>query len=87
MVDRSFKMTYSEVIAKRMNQICRENQITLNKLATLSGVRQSTLDNIAKGNSKNPTLKTIHRIAVGLGMTVSDFLDFKEMNETVFENE
>lgn len=80
-------MTYSEAISKRMNQICREKQITLNKLATLSGVRQSTLDNIAKGNSKNPTLKTIHRISVGLGMTVSEFLDFKEINETVFENE
>lgn len=80
-------MTYAQVIALRMNQICREKGITLNKLATLSGIRQSTLDNIAKGNSNNPTLRTIHRIAVGLGMTVSELLDFREMNETVFENE
>jgi transcriptional regulator with XRE-family HTH domain len=80
-------MTYSHAIAIRMNQVCREKKITLNKLATLSGIRQSTLDNIAKGNSKNPTLRTIHRIAVGLDMTVSEFLDFSEMNETVFENE
>lgn len=80
-------MTYAQVIALRMNQICRDKGITLNKLATLSGIRQSTLDNIAKGNSNNPTLKTIHRISVGLGMTVSEFLDFREMNETVFENE
>lgn len=80
-------MTYAQAIAIRMNQVCRDKKITLNKLATLSGIRQSTLDNIAKGNSKNPTLRTIHRIAVGLGMTVSEFLDFSEMNETVFENE
>lgn len=80
-------MTYSQAIAIRMNQVCREKKITLNKLATLSGIRQSTLDNIAKGNSKNPTLRTIHRIAVGLDMTVSEFLNFTEMNETVFENE
>lgn len=80
-------MTYSQAIAIRINQVCREKKITLNKLATLSGIRQSTLDNIAKGNSKNPTLRTIHRIAVGLNMTVSEFLNFSEMNETVFENE
>jgi len=80
-------MTYSQAIAIRMNQVCREKKITLNKLATLSGIRQSTLDNIAKGNSRNPTLRTIHRIAVGLDMTVSEFLNFTEMNETVFENE
>jgi transcriptional regulator with XRE-family HTH domain len=80
-------MTYSDAIAKRIWQICREKQISLNKLATLSGLRQSTLDNIAKGNTKNPTLRTLHRIAVGLDMTVSEFLNFEEMNETVFENE
>ncbi len=50
-------MTYSEAIALRINQICHDKHITLNKLATLSGVRQSTLDNVAKGNSRNPTLK------------------------------
>jgi transcriptional regulator with XRE-family HTH domain len=80
-------MTYSDAIAKRIGQICRKKQISLNKLATLSGLRQSTLDNIAKGNTKNPTLRTLHRIAVGLDMTVSEFLNFEELNETVFENE
>ena len=80
-------MTYAEAIGIRISQICQERGITLNKLASLSGLRQSTLDNIAKGNSKNPTLRTLHRIAVGLNMTVSELLDFDEMNETAFENE
>lgn len=80
-------MTYADAIAKRISQICNEKQITLNKLATQSGLRQSTLDNIVKGNTKNPTLRTLHRIAVGLGITVSQLLDFTEMNETVFEDE
>ena len=80
-------MTYAEAIAQRMAEICRGKHITLNRLATLSGLRQSTLDNIAKGNTKNPTLKTLHRIAVGLDMTVSEFLDFDTLNETVFEDE
>jgi transcriptional regulator with XRE-family HTH domain len=80
-------MTYAEVIAKRVNELCLTRKITLNKLATLSGLRQSTLDNISRGHTKNPTLKTLHRIAVGLDMTVSELLDFEAMNETVFEDE
>lgn len=80
-------MTYSEAVAKRMNTLCAEKGITLNKLATLSGITQSTLDNIAKGCTKNPSLRTLHRIAVGLNMSVSEFLNFTEMNESVFDNE
>lgn len=80
-------MTYAEAIAKHIEDICHEKQITLNKLATLSGLRQSTLDNIAKGHTKNPTLKTLHRIAVGLDMSVSELLNFDTMNETVFDDE
>lgn len=80
-------MTYAQAIAKRIAQICNQKQMTLNKLATLSGLRQSTLDNIAKGNTRNPTLRTLHRIAVGLNMSVSELLDFDVMNESVFEDE
>lgn len=80
-------MTYGNAIAKRILRICRDKQITLNKLATLSGLRQSTLDNIVKGNTKNPTLRTLYRIAVGLNMTVSELLDFNIMNESVFDDE
>jgi len=76
-----------QAIAKRINNICIERKIKLNKLATLAGLRQSTLNNIAKGNTKNPTLRTLHRISVGMEMTVSEFLDFDLMNESVFEDE
>lgn len=80
-------MTYAKAIGIRITEICRERGITLNRLASLSGMRQSTLDNIAKGHTKNPTLRTLHRIAVGLNITVSELLDFEQMNETVFEDE
>ena len=57
------------------------------RLASLSGLRQSTLDNIAKGNTRNPTIRTLHRIAVGLNMTVSELLNFDAMNESIFDDE
>lgn len=80
-------MTYAQAVAERILEICIERNFSLNKLASLSGLRQSTLENIAKGNTQNPTLRTLHRIAVGLDMSVSELLDFDIMNETVFDDE
>lgn len=80
-------MTYADVIAYRLDELCKERGITLNKLAMLSGLTHSTVNNFRLGSVKNPSLQTIHRIAVGLDMTVSEFLDFPLMNETVFDDE
>lgn len=80
-------MTYAEAIAKRLLQICEEKNITVNRLCTLSGVSHTTIQDIITGKSKNITLKTIHRLAVGLNMTAAELLDFPEMNETIFEDE
>lgn len=80
-------MTYSDVIILRLTKLCEEQHITINKLATLSGITQSTVENIMSGKTKNPKLKTLHKLAIGLGMTVSELLDFPEMNETIFEDE
>ncbi|PZL72785.1 XRE family transcriptional regulator [Enterococcus plantarum] len=80
-------MTYSEIIVFRLKKLCGQKGISINKLATLSGMTQSTLDNIMKGNTKNPKLKTLHKLAMGLDMTVSELLDFPEMNETLFDDE
>ena len=80
-------MTYSQAITKRILSLCRERNITINKLATLSGMKQSTIDNIIKGNTKSPGLRTLHRISQGFGITLSSLLDFPEINEMRFEDE
>lgn len=80
-------MTYADAIGKRLLDICKERNISVNKLATLSGITQSTIQDLIKGNSKNPKLKTLHKIAIGLGMTLSELLDFPELNETLFDDE
>ena len=80
-------MTYSDAVIKRITDLCAERNITVNKLATLSGLTQSTVSGIMNGYTRDPRLKTLHRIAVGLDMTVSELLDFPEMNETIFDDE
>ena len=47
----------------------------------MSGLRQSTLDNIMRGVSCNPRVLTLHKIALAFGMTLSEFLDFPELND------
>lgn len=80
-------MTYSDAIRLRLQSLIDERGITVNRLATLSGITQSTVENVVHGKTKNPKLKTLHRLAVGLGMTVSELLDFPEMDETQFDDE
>lgn len=80
-------MTYSDAIIIRLTQLCKKKEITINKLATLSGITQSTVDNLMKGKTTNPKLKTLHKLAIGLDMTISELLDFPEMNFTAFDDE
>ena len=86
-VMRGLTLTYSDAVSLRLTQLCAEKKITINKLATLSGLTQSTVEDIMSGRTKNPTLKTLHRIAIGLNLTVAELLNFPEMNETLFDDE
>lgn len=80
-------MTYSEILINRIKSLCEKRGFSINKLSVMSGVKQSTLDNIVRGNTKNPGLQTIHQIAIAFNMTVSEFLDFDELNDYSFESE
>ena len=57
-----------------------------NKLATMRGVKQSTLDNIVRGLTRNVRVKTLHKIALASNMTLAEFLDFDELNEYMFDD-
>ena len=80
-------MEYSQLYIKRIRALCQERGIAINRLATMSDVRQSTLDNIMRGLTKNPTVKTLHKIALAFNMTLAEFLNFEELNEYAFEND
>lgn len=81
-------MTYSEIIVMRISTLCRQRGIAYNKLAIMCGLNQSTIDNIVRGVTKDPRVQTLHHIAIGLNMTLAEFLDFQELNDFSFdENE
>ena len=80
-------MDYGELYIRRIRQLCKERGITINHLAAMSDVKQSTLDNIVRGLTKNPRVKTLHKIAIAFNMTLSEFLDYQELNEYSFDDE
>ena len=79
-------MEYSEIYVKRIKSLCKQRGIAINKLATMSGVNQSTLDNIVRGITKDPRAKTLHKVAIAFNMTLAEFLDFDELNDYSFED-
>lgn len=80
-------MEYSDIYVRRIRKLCDEQHIAINKLATISDVRQSTLDNIVRGITKNPGIKTLHKIALAFNMTIAEFLDFDELNDYSFDED
>lgn len=78
-------MEYYELYAQRIRRLCKERGIAVNKLATMSNVKQSTLDNIVRGVTKNPRIKTLHKVALAFNMTVAEFLDFEQLNQYSFD--
>jgi len=79
-------MEYSEIFVKRIRKLCEKRNISINKLASMSDVKQSTLDNIVRGLTKNPRAMTLHKIAIAFNMTLSEFLDFDELNDYSFDD-
>ena len=76
---------YSDILVKRIDSLCNQRGIAYNKLAKMSGLNQSTVDNIMRGLTKDPRISTLHHIALGLNMTVAELLDYKEMNDFSFD--
>ncbi|MCR4862672.1 MAG: helix-turn-helix transcriptional regulator [Ruminococcus sp.] len=68
-------MNISEAVAGRILELCRENNITVNKLATISGVTQSTVNDIVNHRAKNIGIVTIKKLCDGFDMTITDFFD------------
>lgn len=69
------------VIQKRILELCRERNITPNKLANISALPRSSLKSILYGKSKNPGVTTIKILCDGLGITLAEFFDTNDFND------
>lgn len=72
---------YADIILSRILSLCELRGITINKLADMSGIRQSTLHNLVCGASVNPTMRTMHKIAIAVQHDAGRFLDFPGLKQ------
>lgn len=68
-------MTIGDAVRERILELCAENKITVNHLAAISGVTQSTLNNIVSGRNNSTTVSTVKKLCDGLGITIVDFFN------------
>lgn len=74
-------MNIGEAVKLRIEELCDKNGVTVNKLAIISGITQSTLNNIVSGRNNSTTISTIKKICDGLEMPIQEFF-----NSKLFEN-
>ncbi len=74
-------MTIGAAVKERIIELCREKDISLNMLCTLSGVTQSTINNIVSGRNKSTTISTIKKFCDGLEITIQDFFNSPIFND------
>lgn len=64
----------SEVLCNRVTELRKTHKLTLDQLATASGVSRSMLSQIERGQA-NPTLAVTFRIAQAFGITIGELVD------------
>ena len=68
-------MNVGQAVRERILGLCGERKITVNKLATISGVTQSTLNNIVSGRNNSATVSTVKKVCDGLEITIKEFFE------------
>ena len=74
-------MNIGEAVRLRILELCKQKGITVYKLSTISGITQSTINNIVSGRNNSTTISTIKKICDGLDITIMEFF-----NSELFKN-
>ena len=73
-------MNIGEATRLRIIQLCNQKGITINKLSTICGITQSTLNNIISGRNKSTTVSTIKKICDGLEIDIREFFNSEKFD-------
>ena len=79
-------MKAHEAVSVRIQELCKERNITINGLANISAIPPSTVKNIIYGASKNPGISTIKILCDGLEISLPEFFNaevFKTLEQEI----
>ena len=78
-------MKINDAVSQRILQYCSDRNLSINKLASLSLLTQSTLNNIVNGYVKDVKTLTLVRICSGLNISLSEFFDSPLFDDIEFD--
>lgn len=79
-------MNTRELVVKRILELCKQQNLSINALARTSAVPPSALKNIINGTSQNPGIVTIKMLCDGLNIDLTEFFNtdgFKNLEQEI----
>ena len=77
-------MNVGDAVRQRILELCDKHDISVNKLSNISGVTQSTVNNIVSGRNNSATVSTIKKLCDGLCINIEEFFNsevFRELDQ------
>ena len=78
-------MTLENAIRKRIYELAKDNNITINKVSTLAGLTHTTLLSFMNKETHNPRISTLLHICEAFNISLSDFFNSPFFNSVVDE--
>ncbi len=79
-------MSVKDIVVKRFEELCRERNMKINELATISGVTPSTAYSMMDKNRRDVSIITIKKFCDGLDITLGEFFstpDFDNLEQEI----
>lgn len=79
-------MRIGEAVRLRILELCAQRDLSVNRLSALSGMTQSTLNNIVSGRNNSATVSTVKKICDGLEITIQEFFGsdlFRDLEQEI----
>ena len=79
-------MTVGEAVRERILELCKERNLSINKLCSISGVTHSTVNNIISGRNNSATVATVKKLCDGLDITIEAFFSsplFRDLEQEI----
>lgn len=79
-------MRIGEAVRLRILELCAQRDLSVNRLSALSGMTQSTLNNIVSGRNNSATVSTVKKICDGLEITIQEFFSsdlFRDLEQEI----
>ena len=74
-------MSVGEAVKNRIIELCSLRGISINKLCSMSGITQSTINNIISGRNNSTSVATVKKLCDGLDITLGEFFSTPEFDE------